>query len=293
LRIADGAKLMPTGGGNIVWLASFPKSGNTWLRAMISALLHPEQKLEDLNSIDGGRELVERQFLDDICGVDSANLSPDQLLPYIRAMRMAVSADVQSPWFSKSHDRFDVTAGGEPLFPAQASKCAILIVRNPFDVAVSLAAHYSSSIDAAVERLCDPDYALNVTPDKGAELLPVHIGDWSSFNQSWLDQDEVPILLLRYEDMLADPAQALRSTADAAGLVVDDRAIQHSVAATAFDRLKALEDGAGFSEKPSGMQRFFRSGREGEWRNVLNKQQVERIATHHSTLMKRLGYDLL
>lgn len=283
---------MVSGSGNIVWLASFPKSGNTWLRAMISALLHPEQKLDDLNSINGGRELVERQFLDDVCGIDSANLPYDRLLPYIRQMRLAVSAGAISPWFSKTHDRFGFTADGEALFPATATRLAILITRNPCDIAVSLAAHYSSSLDAAVERVCDPAYALNMTPGKGSELLPVRIGDWSGFNRSWLDQAEFQLLLLRYEDMVADPAKALRVVAQAAGLAAQEAAIQRAVAASAFDRLRALEESTGFAEKPIGMRHFFRSGRIGQWREMLHPKQVDRIICCHNSMMIRLGYEL-
>jgi aryl sulfotransferase len=292
MRSASKAKLMDSGGGNIVWLASFPKSGNTWLRAMISALLHPEHKLDDLNSIGGGRELVERQFLDDICGIDTANLPYDRLLPYIRQMRLAVSAGAVSPWFSKTHDRFGYTADGEALFPAAATRLAILITRNPCDIAVSLAAHYSSSLDAAVERVCDPAYSLNLSAEKGSELLPVHIGDWSSFNKSWLDQAELPLLLLRYEDMVADPAAAIGSVAHAAGIVAEEAAIQGALAATAFDRLRSLEESIGFAEKPFGMKRFFRSGRAGQWRELLNAEQVDRIISCHHSMISRLGYEL-
>jgi aryl sulfotransferase len=281
---------MAVAAGNIVWLASFPKSGNTWLRAMISALLHPEQILDDLNAMRGGRELIERQYLDDICGVDSANLSYEQLLPYLRTMRLVTGASVTAPYFSKTHDRFGYTADGLALFPAEASKLAILIVRNPFDVAISLAAHYSRSVDDAIDRLSDPDFALNNAPYEGHELLPVSIGDWSGFNQSWLNQQALPLLVLRYEDMLIDSAGALRKVADAAGIAVSSGEIQAAVDAASFERLRAAESRSGFAERPTGMPSFFREGRAGGWRERLNARQIAAISDRHAAMLQRLGY---
>ncbi len=281
---------MPAAIGNIVWLASFPKSGNTWLRAMISALLHPEHRVDDLNAMHGGRELIERQYLDDLCGIDSANLSYDQLLPYLRTMRLVTGATVTLPYVSKTHDRFGYTADGLPLFPVEASKLAILIVRNPFDVAVSLAAHYSTSADDAIERMSDPAFALNNSPHEGHELLPVKIGDWSGFNQSWIAQTDLPLLVLRYEDMLANAAAALTQVVDATGIAASAGAVQAAVDATRFERLQDVERSLGFAEKPAGMHRFFREGRAGGWREQLSQSQIAAIADRHGPMLKRMGY---
>jgi aryl sulfotransferase len=276
--------------GSLVWLASYPKSGNTWLRAMLTALLSPDQKLHGLNAMVGGSELGERQFLDDSCGVDSSSLTYDGLKPWLRAMRRVAAEQVEPPYFVKTHDAYAVTAEGLSLFPAEASLLAVHIVRDPRDVAISLAAHDGSDIEAAIVKLADPDYMLNGARHEGGEFLPVMVGDWSGHALGWLEQTEIAALLLRYEDILADPSEALRGVADACGLPIDDTTIMAATAATTLEELRTAEQETGFAEKPAGMANFFRAGRAGEWREVLTLPQIEAITTSHGAMMQRLGY---
>jgi aryl sulfotransferase len=280
---------MKCSGGSIVWLASYLKSGNTWLRAMLTALLDPDGQTPDLNALVGGTELTERQFLDDCCGVSSADLPREQLLRYLRTMRLVASSQAVAPAFVKTHDRFGATGDGLALFPAEASRAAICIARHPFDVAVSLAAHYGSCLDEAIARMADPGYGLNLAGARGSELLPIEVGSWSEHVTSWLDQQELPVLLLRYEDMLADPAAALAEVVALSGLQAEPSAIKAAAAACAFERLQAAEAMGGFTEKPAGMPRFFRTGkaRIGE---ELSIEQRATIVETHSPAMNRLGY---
>jgi hypothetical protein len=281
---------MSAQGGSIVWLASYLKSGNTWLRAMLTALLDPDGRTPDLNALIGGTELTERQFLDDCCGVSSADLPREQVLRYVRTMRLVAASQAVAPAFVKIHDRFGITAEGQALFPAEASRAAICIVRHPFDIAVSLAAHYSSSLDEAIARMADPDYGLNLAAGRGSELLPVEIGTWSDHVTGWLDQQEVPVLLLRYEDMLADPAAALGKVVAISGLEVEPSALGAAVRACEFERLRDAEGAGGFAEKPAGMIRFFRAGQMGYGAQLLSPAQQAALASVHGAAMERLGY---
>ena len=278
--------------GSIVWLASYPKSGNTWMRAMLTALLDPEQRLANLDAMIGGSEVGERQFLDDCCGVDSSSLPYEALKPWLCAMRLGAAAQVEAPYFVKTHDVFGYTADGQPLFPAAASRLVVHIVRHPCDVAVSLAAHDGSDLDAAIRKLANPGYMLNGAPHEGSEFLPVMVGDWSGHTLGWLEQAEIPAILLRYEDMIDDPAGALATVAAASGLQKDRIAIREAAAAAGFERLRAAERESGFAERPAGMASFFRSGRAGGWRDRLDPGQAKSIASAHKAAMGRLGYEI-
>lgn len=259
---------------------------------MLTALLDPEQRLADLNAMIGGSEMNERQFLDDVCGVESSSLPYEQLKPWLRAIRLAASEGVLAPYFVKTHDRFDFLADGRPLFPAETSLLAIHIVRHPCDVAISLAAHESSDIDRAIAKMADKGNMLNAAEHKGNEFLPVMIGDWGGHTLSWFDQTEIPALLIRYEDMIADPANALVRVAEATGLRHDSASIAAAIAATGFERLRAAEGESGFTEKPAGMTSFFRSGTAGGWRDLLNQRQTQSIESTHAVAMQRLGYTI-
>jgi len=125
--------------------------------------------------------------------------------------------------------------------------------------------------------------------------LPVQLRQrllsWSAHVTSWLDQKSLPVYFIRYEDMLRDPTRAFSGCLDFLRLPNDDpdrlaRALRFS----SFGALRAQEQATGFREKPVGAQAFFRNGRAGEWKDVLNPAQVNRLTSTQSDVMRQMGY---
>lgn len=276
--------------GSIVWLASYPKSGNTWLRAMLTHLVHSPGADFSINALAGGIEGGDRHTLDDACAISSAEMRPAELLPYRALLHRQMAAATPGPLFVKTHDQYARASDGTALFPADASRAAICLVRNPLDVVLSFAHHSQQDIETTIARMADPDAMLNVWPDRISDFLPVHLGRWGDHVESWTRQDAIPLCLLRYEDMLADPLAALARVAAVAGLDAAPAALAAAVAASSFERLQAREAAEGFAEKPANMPGFFRSGRAGEWRAALTGAQVARIVADHRDAMAALDY---
>lgn len=276
--------------GSIVWLASYPKSGNTWLRAMLTHLLAAPGDDVSVNALAGTPEGGDRHALDDACAISSAEMKPAELLPYRALLHRQMAAENAAPFFVKTHDQYALGPGDTALFPADASRAAIYIVRNPLDVALSFAHHNQQDVDTTIARMADADSTLNRWPDRISDFLPVHLGRWSDHVAGWTHQDAIPLCLLRYEDMLTDPAAALARAAAAAGLDAAPAAIAAAVAASRFDRLRDREAIEGFSEKPANMPNFFRAGRAGEWRSALTAAQVTHIVADHRGQMAALDY---
>ena len=276
--------------GSIVWLASYPKSGNTWLRAMLTHLVHGPSADFSINALAGGIEGGDRHTLDDACAISSAEMTPAELLRYRALLHRQMAADTPSPLFIKTHDQYARASDGTALFPADASRAAIYLVRNPLDIALSFAHHSQQDVDTTIARMADPDAMLNVWPDRISDFLPVHLGRWGDHVASWTGQDAIPVCLLRYEDMLADPASALARVAAVAGIDAAPDTIAAAVAASSFERLQAREAAEGFAEKPANMPSFFRSGRAGEWSAGLTDAQVARIVADHRGAMAKLDY---
>jgi hypothetical protein len=107
---------------------------------------------------------------------------------------------------------------------------------------------------------------------------------------SWLDQTELPVQLVRYEDLHTDPAATFAGILQAAGLPVDTKRLTAALAQSRFDRLQAQEEAAGFKERLMGAPRFFRRGQADSWRAELTPAQIERIVADHRLVMTRLGY---
>ncbi len=258
---------------------------------MLTHLLQPTDQPLDLAALVGGEMASDRHTLDDYCGISSAEFSYAELLPYRSMLHYQLALENPRPWFVKTHDQYGVDSAARALFPAAASAAAIYLVRHPLDVAVSFAHHAVASIDTIIERMADGSATLNHWQNRISAFLPVLLGSWSGHVRSWTDQDDIPLLVLRYEDMLADPVASLERVVAIAGLDFTPAQCAEAVEATHFDRLQALEAKTGFIEKPVDAPSFFRAGNSDGWRTILSSRQVDRLVADHRTTMARLGYD--
>jgi hypothetical protein len=118
------------------------------------------------------------------------------------------------------------------------------------------------------------------------------MGRWDQHVRSWVDQTQLPVLVIRYEDMLNNGAETFQALAEFLDLPAEPSLVNQALANTAMDRLQKLEDQVGgFAEKPKGCERFFRSGRTGEGAEQLQLGQRERLATSLAKMMERFNYE--
>lgn len=287
------------------WLASFPKSGNTWLRMLINALaLGPDRAL-DINALpERGGIASARQPFERLTLLDSDLLTPDEadcLRPriYERLAEEAGEPDddvgALAARFVKAHDAYTLTQNGEPLLAgARAAAGAALIVRDPRAVAPSLANHMGTTIDQAIAAMSDRDFCFSDGERRRSSQFRQRLLGWSGHAASWLDQRDVPLLLLRYEDLSADANAALARLLDFTGLAFSAQEIARAVDAAGFSKLQRQEREHGFGEAPRrGGDRFFRRGRADSWQEELTCEQIARVERDHAAMMRRLGYETM
>jgi len=273
------------------WLASYPKSGNTWLRAWLWTLISgPHTDINRL-SLLGGFAGSRSQF-DTALGIESVALSRDQEANLRPRAFEVIAAEAQRPLYCKAHDAYHLTPAGEPLFPASATRGAVYVVRDPRAVAVSMAHYMVQPIDEAIAHMDNPEALSGGSTRRLSNHLRQRLLRWSDHVESWLGAP-FPVHLLRYEDMQADPNAALGAVAAFLGLSCDQAAIAAAVEAATFSRLQAQERESGFIEKPRGAAAFFREGRVDGWREALSPEQAARIVAAHGAVMRRCGYDPL
>lgn len=270
-------------------LASYPKSGNTWLRLALSSLSRggapPDfAKADNASFIASGRGLFDLRL-----DVESSDLTEDEVTALRPRFYEEAARRATEPMLCKVHDAWTRTPAGEPLFPPAVTVASVCIVRDPRDVAVSLAHHMDTGIDDAIAFLGDPDAAISAKPTGCTPQLRQTLLTWSGHVRSWLGADPRP-LLVRYEDMIADPAAALERVARHFGRDAAPEAVAKATAATRFDALRAAEERVGFLEKPWRAERFFRRGVAGGWRDTLTPAQAARIEDEHGGMMAELGY---
>ena len=272
--------------GRIVWLASYPKSGNTWVRSFLTAYRTGLGKV-DINALDA--ELAAwRPAIDEWLGFETDFLLPTELRTVLPMAYSQWSQHARQTVFLKIHDCWSLTAQGEPVFPAEATQGVVQMVRDPRDVAVSASHHWGVSLDTAVDRLNAPDYWIAKKSDN--QQIPQFLSDWSNHVQSW-GRSGLPRLLLRYEDMRSDPLACFRQVLGFVGWDVDEAKLTQAVNACSFERLQAQEQAQGFRERlAAATAGFFRQGQVGGWRGVLSAEQAQRIVDSHAPVMRELGY---
>ena len=193
---------------NITWIASYPKSGNTWVRFMLYAALYgpPERSIDVSAKIPD----IHRPLPTD----------PD---PDSDATRL-VKTHFE---LTDEHPLLDQTSG------------AIHIIRDPRDVLLSAINYQRLKGDSWVSK---KQYAKAFIAQRGdPHWRSMGFGSWSSNAHSWRETDRFPVLALRYEDLKADPARALRDMLGFIGAPIDEARIERAVAASAFDTMRAME----------------------------------------------------
>lgn len=271
--------------GAIIWLASYPKSGNTWMRVFLHNLLRNPKEPADINSLN--------QFC---LGEDNAavynELDPRPLSALSTAEVMALRPKVHelltkaSPdsVFVKTHNLLG-EAEGRPLVNLECTAGAIYLVRNPLDVAISYAHHFGVAADEAIEQLNFPG-AGTPTTDVSARQ---YYGTWSMHVASWTMVPFPARHVVRYEDMIERPLETFAGVARFLGLDPPPERLERAVSHSSFDQLRSQEDATGFVER-SQFSRFFRSGRVGQWREALSETQIARIVADHREQMARFDY---
>jgi aryl sulfotransferase len=253
------------------------------VRLFLTAYNHPEQDEVDINAVDVSLHAGNRELFDRVIGLEASDLTPAEI-------ERQLAEEAEEPLFIKVHDRWRRTPGGGSLFPPEITAATIYIVRDPRAVASSYANHYGISVDEAIDQMAMSDNTVFQSLGGLRSQLPQPRGSWSDHVISWLDQMELPIYLVRYEELHAEPETQFAEILRRAGLPVASDRLAAALAQTRFERLQAQEAAVGFKERLSAASRFFRQGRPDRWREELTPAQIECIERDHAPVMQRLGY---
>ncbi|HEY3755254.1 MAG TPA: sulfotransferase domain-containing protein [Opitutaceae bacterium] len=276
----------------VVWLASYPKSGNTWFRAFLANFLEQPERPININHLDPGSLASARGPLDHLLGYDSSTLTLEESDRMRRESYLHLAREGhRGPRFVKVHDAFTEVDGG-PLFPPECTLAAIYIVRHPYDVSVSYANHSGrDELDGVVSGMCEPKFSMCKRKDRYNEQLRQVMLSWSGHVESWLAaRSLMRVHLVRFEDMKSDPRRTFGDAIRFLELPNDEARIDRAIEFSSFDVLKRQEETEGFREKLHANRSFFRRGNSGEGRTALSDAQRALLATEHGAVMKRLGY---
>ncbi|MBN2682138.1 MAG: sulfotransferase domain-containing protein [Bacteroidales bacterium] len=275
---------------NIIWLASYPKSGNTWFRVFLSNLLLDSKEPVSINQLEKTPIASARNIFDEITGLSSGELSfeeTDLLRPDVYR-EYANSEDGLR--FLKVHDAYTFLPDGKPMIPESVTKSAIFFIRNPLDVAVSFAHHSSSSTENMVKAMNNTNYAFCSKTDRIHNQLRQKLLTWSEHVESWTSNIPFPVLVLKYEEMLDNTYETFEKAVKFIGLEKNRQQIEKALEFSRFDVLKSQEEKEGFKEKAPDAEKFFRKGKSGSWKSELSGELAMEIQHNHAEVMKKYGY---
>lgn len=275
--------------GKIFWLVSYPKSGNTWVRALLSNYRNGTAAPVSINELDGNPWTLRRHF-DAWLGLSSSDLRPEEIQAYRPDFHRALAASLSENNLVKVHDAFTVNRDGDALFPHDITAGVIYIARNPLDVCTSYAHHDNVPIDLTIARMNDPEHWLLPSADGLRLNLAQYLSSWSGHVHSWLGGCYCPLKLITYEQLSADTMGTLRELVVFMDWPLDEGRLQKAVAQASFKALQAQENTSGFLERPPNIQRFFRRGLVGDGGGSLSKAQQSRLVQAHQQMMQRLSF---
>lgn len=273
---------------NTVWLASYPKSGNTWFRIFLTNYINNTDEPASIDNLEKTPIASARGFFDKFYGIDSADLYLDE----IDDMRPAMYnkwKELKHMQFHKVHDAYIYISDG-PLLGNPSSQAAVYLIRSPLDVAISYAHHNGhEDIDKSIKYLADENHTLCGTKKTMPNQLRQKLLTWSEHVKSW---ENAPLdkLFLRYEDMVLDPIKEFTKAINFFGLPNDEQRIKKAVEFSSFDKLKKQEKEKGFREKAPNAKSFFRNGKTSDYLEKLSQQQIDQIIKDHKEIMVKYGF---
>lgn len=272
--------------GALIWLASYPKSGNTWVRSFLHNLLQNSDEPADINALNtfclGSSS---RRWFEQVSPVPLEQLKPEALARLRPVAQAKMTTTSRDSIFVKSHNHLGAWFG-VPLHNMQVTAGAIYILRNPLDVVLSFAGHLGMSIDDTISFMG--------TAGAGTKLSVKHVPEvydsWSAHVASWTEKKNPQLFVVRYEDLYEQPREAFGKLAQFLGLVPDEARLAKAIRNSSFEVLSGQEKNKGFKERPPHAAAFFREGRPAQWRDSLTDAQIRKVVSDHRMQMERFGY---
>ncbi len=275
----------------IIWLASYPKSGNTWVRLFLNSLVFTQDATVNINEIKIGQFPTRKYFQNLTNNTDDVT----EIIKNTNKAQSGINLDNKIKFF-KTHSAF-WKISKYSFTDDKNTIGTIHIVRDPRNVITSIKNHYNhESYEKALKFIKDEDNTIGVKGSKRGEDLPTIVSSWKFHYNSWksITSFKSKYILIKYENLLSNPIDEFTKIAEfikeIAPIKFDEKNILKAIENTSFENLKKQEELKGFKEAPKNNNKFFYLGPKNDWKDFLNKNIKDEIEVSFKDEMKDLGY---
>ncbi len=274
----------------IVWLASYPKSGNTWVRLFLDNLLSPNKDF-DINDNVIGQFPIRSNFLN-----LSENINDqDEFAKYCIEAQQKLNLDNKQK-ILKTHNAFWNWGGGKYTFTNEKNTLGVIyIVRDPRNIITSVLNYFHKKNYYEALEFMKENKVLGGNEDEIG--LPTIIGSWSNHYKSW-KKFKKNFLIIKYENLLENPLEEFSKITNYLKNISDfkfeNNNILKAIEECSFDNMSKQEDRFGFNDNSKRNKKlnkkFFNLGPSNKWQDILDKEIQEEIEKVFNSEMKELGY---
>jgi len=278
----------------IIWIASFPKSGNTWVRSMISSLIYTDTGVFNFEIIKKIQQFPNKKHFENLTE-EYQNIH--ELKKFWITAQDKLNLDQKIKFFKTHHINCKI---GENSFTNNNNTLGtIYIVRDPRSLVESFSNFYNKDKSLAIQNITSKGFVsgANYIKNKQNNVFTI-IGSWNDHYNSW-SKTSANLLLIKYEDLLSDPFKELNRIIiflkKFMTFKYDDYKIQNIISSTSFEKMQKMENDEGFFEMPfkksdQDKVKFFNKGKKNDWRKYLDKNESDIIENKFEKEMKELGY---
>ena len=278
----------------IIWLASYPKSGNTWVRHFLASLIYSNQGKVGLEKLGFIMQYPKRdQFEKLVTNLDDFNQIKKN---WINSQNL-INSDNKLNIFKTHHVLCSL--GKDNFTDKKNTLGAIYVVRDPRNVISSILYHFNlSNTEEALNFIQTEDKFIGNVKNKVNYPLHTLIGSWKTNYNSWKFSGK-NFLLVKYEDLILNPNTEFKRIANyitnTTNIKFSEEQIKKGIDESSFENLRKFEDKNGFIESikdPENKKRkkFFNLGPRNSWEKSLDKKFVDEIENSFKDEMKELGY---
>ena len=277
----------------IIWLASYPKSGNTLVRSMLTSLIYSEDGNFNFNLLKKIDQYPQNHHFE---GLMNKFNDINELSKFWIISQDKLNLDKKIKFLKTHHLRCGI--GNYTFTNSKNTIGTIYIVRDPRDVIISFAKHHCLSIEEAKYTMFDSTACVFPEREKNSDFaLRTLLGSWSDHYNAWTKNNK-NLLFIKYENLIknkkSELSRIVKFVNNYIKIPTSETKINNCINSTTFESMKKYEEKGLFKEnsfdKNGKKIKFFNYGKEGNWKSVLSKELVLSIEKKFQKEMKELGY---